>query len=78
MKIEPGTFYISTMGCAKNLVDAGVMLGCLEDDGFAVGDRVRVLMNHVCTAVNMQERIYGVRGEEVVETWVVEGRGKLQ
>jgi D-serine deaminase-like pyridoxal phosphate-dependent protein len=46
--------------------------------GFAVGDRLRVLMNHVCTAVNMQERIYGVRGDEVVETWVVEGRGKLQ
>lgn len=45
---------------------------------FAVGDRVRVLMNHVCTAVNMQERIYGVRGDEVVETWTVAGRGKLQ
>lgn len=45
---------------------------------FAVGDRVEVLMNHVCTAVNMQERIYGVRGGEVVETWAVEGRGKLQ
>lgn len=45
---------------------------------FAVGDRVRVLMNHVCTAVNMQERIYGVRGDEVIETWTVSGRGKLQ
>ncbi|HPT26552.1 MAG TPA: alanine racemase [Bryobacteraceae bacterium] len=45
---------------------------------FAVGDRVRVLMNHVCTAVNMQERIYGVRGEDVLEIWPVAGRGKLQ
>ncbi len=34
-------------------------------------------MNHVCVTVNMEERIYGVRGEEVVETWEVEGRGKL-
>jgi D-serine deaminase-like pyridoxal phosphate-dependent protein len=45
---------------------------------FAVGDRVRVLMNHVCTAVNMQERIHGVRDDEVVESWTVAGRGKLQ
>jgi len=45
---------------------------------FAVGDKVRVLMNHVCTAVNLQERIYGVRGGEVLETWSVAGRGKLQ
>jgi D-serine deaminase-like pyridoxal phosphate-dependent protein len=44
---------------------------------FKVGDRVRVLMNHVCVTVNMEERIYGIRGEEVVETWEVEGRGKL-
>ena len=44
---------------------------------FKVGDRVRVLMNHVCVTVNMEERIYGVRGEEVIETWEVEGRGKL-
>ncbi|MCA2968140.1 MAG: alanine racemase [Acidobacteriaceae bacterium] len=45
---------------------------------FKVGDRARVLMNHVCVSVNMEERIYGVRGEEVVETWEVAGRGKLQ
>ena len=44
---------------------------------FKVGDRVRILMNHVCVTVNMEERIYGIRGEEVVETWEVEGRGKL-
>jgi D-serine deaminase-like pyridoxal phosphate-dependent protein len=43
-----------------------------------VGERVRVIPNHVCVAVNLHERIYGVKGEEVVETWEVEGRGKLQ
>jgi len=43
-----------------------------------VGERVRVLPNHICVAVNLHERIYGVRGEEVVESWTVEGRGKLQ
>jgi len=29
MKIEPGTFYISTMGCAKNLVDSSSMKSLL-------------------------------------------------
>lgn len=42
------------------------------------GDRVRVLMNHVCTAMNLHEQVWGVRGEEVVTSWKVEGRGKLQ
>ena len=43
-----------------------------------VGERVRVLPNHICVAVNLHERIYGVRGEVVVESWTVDGRGKLQ
>jgi D-serine deaminase-like pyridoxal phosphate-dependent protein len=43
-----------------------------------VGDRVRILPNHVCVAMNLHERVYGVSGENVVEVWRVEGRGKLQ
>lgn len=45
---------------------------------FSVGDRVRIIPNHICVAVNLHEQIYGVRGEEVVETWKVAARGKLQ
>ena len=43
-----------------------------------IGDRLRIIPNHICTAVNMHERIYGVRGEAVEKVWKVEGRGKLQ
>jgi D-serine deaminase-like pyridoxal phosphate-dependent protein len=43
-----------------------------------VGEKVRVIPNHICVAMNLQERVYGYRGEEVVEVWEVEGRGKLQ
>ena len=43
-----------------------------------VGEKVRVIPNHVCVAVNLHERIYGFRGEEVVEQWDIEARGKLQ
>jgi hypothetical protein len=28
--------------------------------------------------MNLHERVYGCKGEEVVETWEVEARGKLQ
>jgi D-serine deaminase-like pyridoxal phosphate-dependent protein len=45
---------------------------------FSTGDRLRVIPNHVCVAVNLHETIYGIRGEEVEQTWKVEGRGKLQ
>lgn len=48
------------------------------DRKFEVGDRVRIIPNHVCTAVNMHERLYGVRNGTVEEIWTVEGRGKLQ
>ena len=41
-----------------------------------VGDRVRVVPNHVCVSVNLQERLWGIRGDEIVEAWRVEGRGR--
>ena len=45
---------------------------------WAVGDRLRVIPNHVCTAMNLHEKAYGVRGERVETAWEVAGRGKLQ
>ena len=45
---------------------------------FGVGDRVRVIPNHICVAVNLHEQVYGLRGETVEEVWKVDGRGKLQ
>ena len=45
---------------------------------FRIGDRVHVIPNHVCTAMNLHETVYGVRGETVEQSWAVEARGKLQ
>jgi D-serine deaminase-like pyridoxal phosphate-dependent protein len=42
-----------------------------------LGDRVRIVPNHICPCMNLQDRVYGVRGTEVVEEWTVAGRGKL-
>lgn len=41
-----------------------------------VGDRVRIVPNHVCVSVNLQERLVVVRGDEVVEEWEIAGRGR--
>ena len=45
---------------------------------FRVGDRVHVIPNHICVAVNLHERVYGVRGDQVEDVWTVDARGKLQ
>jgi D-serine deaminase-like pyridoxal phosphate-dependent protein len=45
---------------------------------FRVGDRVRMIPNHICTAMNLHETVYGIRGDTVEQVWTVEGRGKLQ
>jgi D-serine deaminase-like pyridoxal phosphate-dependent protein len=45
---------------------------------FQVGDRVRVIPNHICVAVNLHEKVYGVRRDAVEEVWPVDARGKLQ
>jgi D-serine deaminase-like pyridoxal phosphate-dependent protein len=41
-----------------------------------VGDRLRIVPNHVCVSVNLHARIWGVRGGEQVErSWEVAARG---
>jgi D-serine deaminase-like pyridoxal phosphate-dependent protein len=42
-----------------------------------VGEQVRVVPNHVCIVVHLNDVIYGVRGHDVVETkWPVAARGR--
>jgi len=45
---------------------------------FAIGERLRIVPNHICVAVNLHERMYGIRNGEVEEVWEVAARGKLQ
>ncbi len=66
---------------------AGVLVGRLsEEHGILelggrhwapqVGDRVRIVPNHVCVSVNLQDHIVVLDGDGV-EAWPVEGRGRL-
>ena len=45
---------------------------------FAVGEQLRVIPNHICPAVNLQNQVYGLRCDQVEQIWDVAGRGKLQ
>ena len=45
---------------------------------FRVGERVRIIPNHICVALNLHERVYGMRGEHVEAVWKVDARGKVQ
>ena len=48
------------------------------ETSFDVGDRVHIIPNHICVAVNLHEKVFGVRGDTVEEIWPVDARGKLQ
>jgi D-serine deaminase-like pyridoxal phosphate-dependent protein len=43
-----------------------------------VGERLRFIPNHVCTALNLHNEIWGARKGEVVERWEIQGRGLVR
>jgi D-serine deaminase-like pyridoxal phosphate-dependent protein len=43
-----------------------------------IGERLHVIPNHVCTAMNMHEEVWAHRNGEVVERWSVAARGKIR
>jgi D-serine deaminase-like pyridoxal phosphate-dependent protein len=42
----------------------------------AVGDKVRVIPNHVCIVVHLFDVVHGIRGETVETSWPVAARGR--
>jgi D-serine deaminase-like pyridoxal phosphate-dependent protein len=45
---------------------------------YQVGERLRVLPNHVCATLNMHNCVYGIRNGMVEKVWEVAARGKVQ
>ena len=48
------------------------------DPGWRIGDRVRIIPNHACGAVNMHDELVAIDGDRVVESWPVIGRGRFR
>ncbi|MEJ2187552.1 MAG: alanine racemase, partial [Gemmatimonadota bacterium] len=40
-----------------------------------VGERVRIIPNHVCVSMNLQPKVWGLRNGRVVSSWPNEARG---
>ncbi len=49
-----------------------------DESGFAVGDRVSVIPNHVCPTVNLQDRLFIMHEGHLAEAWSIAARGKVQ
>ncbi|HEV8363341.1 MAG TPA: alanine racemase [Gemmatimonadaceae bacterium] len=43
-----------------------------------VGEQVRIVPNHVCVVVHLNDVMYGVRGDVVEATWPVAARGRAE
>ena len=43
-----------------------------------MGDQVRIIPNHVCIVVHLNDVIYGVRDSIVETSWTVAARGRLE
>jgi D-serine deaminase-like pyridoxal phosphate-dependent protein len=56
----------------------GVVTLSPDERGFDVGDRVEIIPNHICPAVNLTDELTIVRDGHVVDRWPVAARGKVQ
>ena len=43
-----------------------------------VGQRLRVIPNHICGAVNLHDVVFPYRGQEVLGEWTIEARGRIR
>jgi D-serine deaminase-like pyridoxal phosphate-dependent protein len=43
-----------------------------------VGERVRIIPNHVCIAVHLADVVYGIRAGVISSSWPVAARGRGQ
>jgi len=71
-------FVLGTRSRLEKLSEEHGVVRVEEGDRFRVGDRVFVLPNHACVVANLHDRLYAVRGDEVLEEWPVIARGRVQ
>ena len=49
-----------------------------EVDQLRIGERIRWIPAHVCTVVNLTDRLVVIEGDIIVDTWPVDARGRVQ
>jgi D-serine deaminase-like pyridoxal phosphate-dependent protein len=61
---------------ARMSEEHGILDLSLTDWRPRVGDKVRIVPNHVCIVVHLNDVIHGVRGDQVETSWPVVARGR--
>jgi len=56
----------------------GVVHLTQSDPPLAIGDRVEIIPNHACAALNLWDVLHGVRDGEVETVWPILARGKVR
>ncbi len=80
-RAHPGHGYIVNhpdVTIAKLSEEHGVCAIPDGEEGFAVGDRVEVIPNHVCPTVNLMDDLLIARDGRIIDTWKVAARGKVR
>jgi D-serine deaminase-like pyridoxal phosphate-dependent protein len=49
-----------------------------EAPDIKIGDKVELYPTHICTTVNLHDKIYACRGDQVEDVWPIEARGCSQ
>lgn len=81
----PASMVAGLQGYGRVVGSAAYLEGMTEEHGLvrlgageapAIGDRLRIVPNHVCTAVNLADEVIGVRDGRRTAVWPVLARGK--
>ncbi len=48
-----------------------------DNSPIKVGEKLRVIPNHICPCINLQDRVFLVSGDRVIERWRVAARGMV-
>ncbi|MCC6415107.1 MAG: alanine racemase [Opitutaceae bacterium] len=49
-----------------------------EVDALRIGDRLKLMVAHVCPVINLTDRVVVTEGDQVVDRWTVDARGRVQ
>jgi D-serine deaminase-like pyridoxal phosphate-dependent protein len=66
---------VDVPGALVRLSEEHGVLDIPPDSPIAIGDRIRIVPNHVCTVSNLGRRFYGVRGDAVEEVIPIDAAG---
>ncbi len=54
----------------------GIMIH--QGEVFRIGEKLRIIPNHVCVVMNLFDKVYLVDGDKVIDEYIIQARGKSQ